>query len=264
MAAVNEYAPGTFCWPELSTTDSAGAKEFYKNVFDWDLQDDDVGSGMIYTMVSKGGKNVAAMFQQTEEMKGQGIPPHWLSYVSVSDVDEGIEKVKSLGGAAIMGPHDVFDIGRMAVLTDPTGAAFAMWQPKKHIGAQIINEPGTLCWNELWTNDEDKAGDFYKKLFNWGAETADMGGTTYTSFKNGDRPAGGMMKIDPAWGEMPSNWVVYFAVEDCDKSVEKINSGGGKTLHGPNDIPEIGRFAVCQDPQGAVFAVIKLIAPLES
>jgi len=261
MPEVSAHSNGTFCWPELSTTDSAGAKEFYKSIFGWDLHDDEVGPGQVYTMASKSGKNVGAMYQQSPDQKAQGVPSHWLSYVSVDDVDKSLEKVQSLGGAAIMGPMDIMDIGRMAVLSDPTGAAFAMWQPKKHIGAEIVNEHGALCWNELWTNDESKANTFYTGLFNWASETADMNGMKYTSFKNGERPAAGMMEIKPEMGPVPPNWLVYFAIDDCDGSVEKINKLGGKTLHAPADIPGLGRFAVCMDPQHAAFAVIQLEMP---
>jgi predicted enzyme related to lactoylglutathione lyase len=261
VSEVTEYKPNTFCWPELTTSDAAGAKKFYCDLFGLEFRDDEVGPGMVYTMFSKNGKSVGAMFELNEEMKQCGIPPNWLSYVSVTSVDDTLQKAKELGGTAFREATDVMDVGRLAVLQDPTGAVFALWQPKKHIGAELVNEPGTLCWNELMTTNVDQAGKFYTDLFNWGAETADMGGMNYTSFMNGDRPAGGMMAITKEMGEVPPHWMAYFAVEDCDKSAEKIKSLGGQILHGPQDIPEVGRFATAMDPQGVVFSIIKLNNP---
>jgi len=258
---IQKYKSGTFCWPELCTSDSEGAKKFYKTIFGWDIEDTPVTETDIYSMAMKQDKSVGALYQMREDQKQQGVPPHWLSYVSVDDLENTVDKAKSLGGAAIVEPMDVMDVGRMAVLTDPTGAAFALWQPKQHIGAQLANEPGALTWNELMTTDTEKAAGFYTDLFEWGSESANMGGMMYTSFMNGDRPAGGMLKIAAEWGDVPPNWVVYFAVEDCDATAEQIKTEGGQILAGPQDIPEVGRFAMATDPQGAAFAVIKLANP---
>jgi hypothetical protein len=153
---------------------------------------------------------------------------------------------------------DVFDAGRMALILDPTGAAVAVWQPVKHIGAGVVNEHGALCWNELMTIDTIKAGEFYTGLFGWTAQEHDMGGMIYTVFMNGERPAAGMMKIDESWGDVPPSWLVYFAVNDCDASVAEAGALGGELCKGPMDIPGVGRFAVMTDPQGAAFAVIWL------
>lgn len=153
---------------------------------------------------------------------------------------------------------DVFDVGRMAVVQDPTGAVFALWQPGKHAGAGVVNVPNSFCWNELATPDTGKAGDFYTGLFGWGKNVQEMGPMTYTSFTNGDRPAGGMYKPTPEMGEIPPNWLVYFAVDDADAKAQKASELGGKAIVPPSDIPGVGRFAVIQDPQGAVFGIIKL------
>jgi predicted enzyme related to lactoylglutathione lyase len=262
MAERTEYAPNTFCWPELTTTDGAGAKKFYEEVFGWELTDNPVGPDVVYTMATLRGKNVGAMYEMNEEQRRQHLPPHWLSYVSVESVDDMLAKAKKLGGNVTVEAMDVFDVGRMAAVQDPQGAVFALWQPKAHIGAELVNEPGTFCWNELYTNDVDGSGGFYTKLFNWGSNTAEMGpGQSYTSFMNGERPAGGMIEIQKEWGEVPTNWSVYFAVDDCDKTAGKVVEMGGTIESPPMDIPEVGRFAVCCDPQGAHFAIIKMINP---
>jgi predicted enzyme related to lactoylglutathione lyase len=261
MPEVTEYKPNTFCWPELATSESAGAKKFYGERLGWSFHDDPVGPDAVYTMSLISDKNVGAMYELNQEMKSQGIPPHWLSYVSVTDVDATVAKAKTLGGTVIKEPLDVFDVGRMAVLQDPTGAVFALWQPRKHIGAQLVNEAGALTWNELMTKDVEKSGKFYTELFDWGTQTADMGGMQYTSFMNGDRPAAGMFQITEEMGDVPSNWMVYFAVDDCDQTADKAKSLGANIIVPPQDIPDVGRFAVATDPQGAAFAFIKLANP---
>lgn len=258
MSEMKEYAPGTFCWPELVAKDADIAKGFYSKLFGWSYTDMPIGDEKVYTMASLGGKNVGAMYQMWAEQETHGVPTHWASYVSVSDADEAVKKVKDLGGDVLMGAMDVFDAGRMAMIMDPTGAVVSLWQPIKHIGASIVNEHGALCWNELLTNDTGQAGEFYTGLFGWSANEQDMGDMIYTVFMNGERPAAGMIKIDKSWGDVPPNWLVYFAVSDCDGCVDLTRSMGGQVLYGPMDIPGVGRMAVMMDPQGAVFAVIKL------
>jgi len=147
----------------------------------------------------------------------------------------------------------------MAVIKDPVGAWISIWQPMKRHGADICNEPVSLCWNELMTHDVDKAGGFYTKLFGYTADTQSTGEFDYTMFMNGDSPAAGMMAIQPEMGEgIPDHWGIYLAVEDCDATVAKAESLGGKTVVPARDMPGTGKFAVVADPQGAVFGVIKL------
>ncbi len=262
MTEVKEYSPGTFCWVELGTTDAAGAKKFYGELFGWTYSDQPVGPDLVYSMLQLEEKNVAALYQLNKELRDQAIPPHWLSYVSISNADETAAKVAALGGKVAKDPFDVFDVGRMAVVEDPSGATFAIWQPRKHAGAHIVNQPGTLCWNELMTKDVAGSAKFYTELFGWKADTQKLGPIDYTTFMNGERPAGGMMAIAEDMGDIPPNWLVYFAVEDCDETLKKVESEGGKVAGPPTDVPEIGRLAVAQDPQGAYFAFIRLVNPL--
>jgi uncharacterized protein len=261
MQETPEYAPGTFCWVELGTTDGEAAKKFYTELFGWTFNDSPIGPGMVYTMLKRDGKDVGALYKMPEEMTSQGIPPNWLSYASTANADETAEKAKSLGGTLMKEPFDVMDVGRMAVIQDPTGAVFAIWQAGTHKGAGVVNLPNSLCWNELATNDTEKAGDFYSSLFGWGKNVQQMGPMTYTSFMNGDRPAGGMYKPSPEMGNTPPHWLVYFAVDDTDAKVMKAEELGAKTIAPPMDIPDTGRFAILQDPQGAAFAIIKLANP---
>ena len=258
MQETPDYKPGTFCWVELETSDGEAAKKFYTSLFGWEFTDNPVGPGMIYTMLKQDGKDVGALYQMPEEMKSMGIPPNWLSYASVTSADETAAKAKGLGAALMKEPFDVMTVGRMAVVQDPTGAVFALWQAGTHKGAGVVNVPNSFCWNELSTPDTGKAGDFYSGLFGWSKNVQQMGPMTYTSFMNGDRPAGGMYNPGPEMGNAPPHWLVYFAVDDTDAKLKKAIALGAKTISPPMDIPGTGRFAVVQDPQGAVFGIIKL------
>ena len=261
MPQVTHHAPGSFCWIELNTSDPVAAKKFYSSVFGWATEDTPAGPDMVYTMLKLNGKDVGALYKMPAEMTSQGIPPNWLSYVSIKSADESAEKAKSLGATLFKEPFDVFDVGRMAVIQDPTGAVFAIWQAGTHKGAGIYNVPNSFCWNELATRDTKKAGDFYTGLFGWGKNVQQMGPMTYTSFMNGDRPAGGMYSPTPEMGEIPPNWLAYFAVDDTDAKLAKANELGATTIAPAMDIPGVGRFAVIADPQGAVFGIIKLSGP---
>ncbi len=255
MATMTAYKPGTFCWVDLSTSDQKGAKTFYSKLFGWEAEDIPVAENTTYSMMKKNGKSAAAISPQREK----GTPTVWSSYVSVENVDAAAKKAKSLGGSVVMEPMDVMTEGRMAVVKDPTGAYISVWEPKKTAGAEIVNDPGAFVWNELLTTDVNKAQKFYGGLFDWKAESGDMpDGSNYTTLKNGDRPAGGLMAIRPEWGPMPPNWGVYFTVEDVDDSAARVRKLGGKVLAGPQDIPGTGRFATCQDPQGGTFSIIEM------
>jgi predicted enzyme related to lactoylglutathione lyase len=251
MQETPEFKPGTFCWVELGTTDGEAAKKFYTELFGWGFEDIPLGPDKVYTILKLNGKDVGAV------MPLQGIPPNWLSYVSVTSADESAAKAKSLGANLMKEPFDVMDVGRMAVIQDPTGAVFAIWQAKKHKGAGIVNVPGALVWNELTTTDTARAGDFYSGLFGWGIDAKTFGSTDYTIFQNGDRGAAGMFKLTPDLADVPPFWLVYFAVDDCDAKVKKATELGATTIKPADDIPGVGRFAILQDPQGAAFAIIK-------
>ena len=254
MTAVETHAPGRFCWVDLGTTDAPAAKQFYTGLFGWTAEDRPMGDGQSYTMFHLGGKSVAALYQQDAQQQAMGIPPNWLSYISVESADQAAERTKGLGGTVLMEPFDVLDVGRMAMIQDPTGAVVALWEPRRHIGAEVIEEPNTLAWNELATTDPGRAGDFYGGLLGWAAERQQYGPMDYTIFKQGERMNGGMMALGPDMG--PPHWLVYFAVADCDAAAASAARLGGSVYVAPTDIPSVGRFGVLRDPQGAAFAII--------
>jgi len=261
MEETHDPKPGSFCWVELGTSDNEAAKNFYTQLFGWEADDHPMGPGMVYTILRLGSKDVGALYELMPEMKAQGVPPHWMSYVSVDNADETAEKAKAAGATIIKEPFDVFTLGRMAVIQDPAGAVFSIWQAKDNKGAGVTNVPGSFCWNELMTTDTTKAGDFYSNVFGWTKNVMNFGPMEYTMFLNGDRPNGGMFKMTPDMGPIPPNWLVYFAVDDCDAKVQKATELGANVMKPADDIPGIGRFAILLDPQGAAFAIIKLENP---
>ena len=257
MTAVTKHEPGSFCWPELATSDAAGAKTFYTGLFGWGANDSPAGPDMIYTMLQKSGKSVGALYGLGAQQKG--IPPHWNIYVAVASADETAKRAKELGGNVLMEPFDVMDVGRMAIIQDKQGATFCIWEAKKHIGAEIINEPNTLCWAELDTTDMGSAEKFYTGLFGWGVKRGGEAAneTAYTEWQRGGSSIGGMMTIPKEWGPVPPNWLVYFMVSDVDATTKKAGELGGHAIVPPTDLPKTGRFSVIGDPQGATFAVFK-------
>jgi uncharacterized protein len=244
MGERTEYAPGTFSWADLSTTDTDGAKVFYTGLFGWDTEDTPIPDGGVYTMLLKGGKPVAAL---SAAMEGQ--PSAWNSYVTVESADDAAAAAGENGGTVVMEPFDVMDVGRMAVIQDPVGAVFAVWEPRASIGAQRVNEPGALTHNQLNTNNPERAQEFYAGVFGWRFEkVADAGDQAYWGIYNGDRLNGGILE------ESPSAWLVYFGSEDVDVDAARIGELGGTVMVEPTPIPG-GHILVAQDPQGGVFAL---------
>ena len=261
MADFSSHVPGTFSWPELSTSDRKAGIAFYSALFGWGVDDRPAGPGPedVYSMLTLRGQEVAAAAGQRPDEREAGISPHWNLYVTVTDADATATKATSLGGKILAPPFDVMDVGRMAVLQDPAGAVFLIWQPKRHIGAKILNEPGSLCWSELTTRDTKGSEAFYTGLFGWVAKHSAPGAPMeYTEFSVGGQPSIGMMAMPPDMpAQVPSYWMPYFAVANCDASTEKAKGLGANVMVGPQDIPSTGRFTVMSDPQGAVFAIFQ-------
>lgn len=255
MTEVTSHAPGTFCWIELGTSDPIGAKAFYGNLLGWAFDDMPMGPGESYTTFRLKGRAVAAAYA-LDPKKMAGVPPHWMLYVATVDADATAKKSAELGGAALMEPIDVMDLGRMAVLKDPTGGVFGVWQAKRNTGIGIENEPGALCWGQLNSSDTSRAEGYYTALFGWAAKTGTGDGMTYTEFRRGGVPFGGMMALPPNAGA-PTHWLAYFAVESVDATAARAASLGARTFVPPTTIEGAGRFAVLADPQGATFALYR-------
>lgn len=255
---MTSYKPGTPSWVDLGTTDIDAAATFYGTLFGWQVQDSPPETGG-YRMAELRDRPVAGI----GPLMQQGVPAHWSTYIATADADATAKAVAAAGGQTFMAPFDVMDIGKMGVFADPTGAPFGVWQAVKFAGAGIVNESNALCWNELQTRDPGKALPFYSSVFGWTANTQPMGASSYTEWQLDGKTVGGMMPMDDNFpADVPPHWEVYFAVDDADATVAKAQELGGTVYLPPQDVPP-GRFAVLGDPQGAVFAVIKLTAPVE-
>ena len=258
MAEVTHREAGQFCWPELITSDPPAAKAFYMSVFGWTAEDRPMGPGLVYTRLKLRGLDVGAIHAQAKAEVRAGVPPPWNVYVSVASADATAARARQLGGRVLAEPFEVTDVGRMTVIEDPAGAPVCAWQARGHIGARVVDEPGAMCWCELATTDAAKAGRFHSELFGWRLKPSGGG---YTEFLRGETSIGGMMEITPEWGNVPSHWLTYFAVIDCDGTATKAQKLGATARIPPRDAPNVGRFSVLIDPEGAPFAIIRLDVP---
>ena len=278
------YPAGVPCWVDTGQPDPEAAVEFYGGLFGWEFEDrmpaDSPGR---YFVAQLRGRDVAAVGSQPEQAPPT---PGWNTYVWVDSADDTTAKVKAAGGNALMEPFDVLDAGRMAVLTDPEGAVFCVWQAKEHKGAQLVNEPGTWNFSELNTRDPEGAKAFYGTVFGWEAETLDYGDGQTTMWR---LPGYGdfLERRDPdlrrrmaadgapegfedavAWlipmtsdqypDDVPPHWNVTFAVDDADAVADRAAKLGGQVRVPPFDAPFV-RMTVVSDPQGAVFTASKYV-----
>jgi predicted enzyme related to lactoylglutathione lyase len=256
MTVKTSYKPGTPCWIDLGTPDQDAAGEFYGSVFGWQLQEDENAEQTGgYRTAQLDGRNVGGVMRLMQE----GQPPAWMTYIAVEDADSTAARAGELGGSVLVEPMSVLDYGRMAVLSDPTGAVFGIWQAGKNVGADVVREAGALTWSELNTRDPESAKPFYAELFGWSYEDEEYEGTgTYTTIAVDGESFGGVLDITGRVPEeVPDNWLVYFAVDDANATLATAKEHDGSVAFGPMDIPRVGRVAVVQDPFGAAFAVIQ-------
>jgi uncharacterized protein len=273
------YLPGVPCWIDTSQPDPESAVAFYGGLFGWDFEDVmPPGSQGKYFVARLHGGDVAAVGSQPE---GAPRAAAWNTYVSVESADDAAAKVRDAGGNVVMEPFDVLDAGRMALLTDPEGAAFCVWQAKEHKGARIVNEPGSLIFNSLNTRDVDGAKTFYGSVFGW--DTLDLGGgaAMWTLPGYGDfleqadpglrdrmtevgAPKGfadvvaAMNPIADDQPDTPAHWSVTFAVDDTDAIAARAAELGGRIVVPPFDAPWV-RMTVIADPQSAAFIASKFV-----
>lgn len=254
MSERTSYTPGTPCWVELGTPDIEAAAAFYGALFGWEIPEQPNSAQLGgYRRAKKDGKDVAGVAPLMQE----GQPPAWSTYISVEDAEATTAAIREAGGAVHVEPMDVVGLGRMAVFTDPEGAFFGTWQPGTFAGAELVNEPGALGWNELESRDPAAAKEFYGAVFGWEFQDHDMGEMIYTEWQLGGKALGGMADIKGRVpDEVPAHWMAYFGSENTDAAAEKVKELGGQVAFGPVDIPA-GRFAMVADPWGAAFAVMQ-------
>ena len=242
---------------ELGTTDQDVAKKFYGGLFGWTFDDMPMGPDGVYTMFKLDGKVAAAGYTLMPEMRQMGIPPHWLVYIACADVDASAKRAGELGATVMKGPFDVFDAGRMAVVRDPGGAVFALWQAKRNTGVEVKGVNGAFCWADLITHDATKITDFYSQLLGWKFETSEHDSSGYLHLKNGNEFIGGVPPAKFLPPNVPPHWQLYFQAASCDATVEKAKAAGATVYFGPTSMEGVGRWAVVADPQGASFSVFE-------
>lgn len=256
MPEMNKHEEGRFSFSDLQTTDLDAATNFYTDLFGWKTDDQPMSEdpGDIYRMFTKNGRGICAASKQPPQQAAAGVPPMWNIYFTVDDVDLKAKEAEAAGGSVHAPPFDVFDVGRMAVIADPAGAFFCLWQPKQSIGAYTMHEANTLDWAESGSTDVDKASEFYAQLLGWTREDVEMGdGPVYTLFSIGDENVAGMMP-----SQMPmSYWSIYFQVEDCKGMTAKAKSLGAQTMMENMVAEGVGTISVFSDPQGAMFGIIE-------
>jgi uncharacterized protein len=249
MGPRTEYAPGTFCWIDLATPDLDAAAAFYSALFGWAVEPPDPGADHPYRHCRRDGATVAALTGPPPE----GAPPAWTGYVSVADTDTAAARAVELGGTALVDPLDVAGSGRMAVLADPQGAVFAVWQAGGSIGAEWVNDVGCLCNNELATTDLAAARAYYEALFGWTTEDLDTGpdGPPMVTVRNGDSFNA---NLTVATGT-PAHWRPYLCVTSVTDANQRVEALGGQILVSM-PIPA-GAFSLVLDPQGALLGLFE-------
>ncbi|MGW0390502.1 VOC family protein [Streptomyces sp. NPDC003042] len=255
-----DFVPGSPCWLDLGAPDVAAATAFYSTVLGWEFQS--MGpEAEEYGFFKLDGKAVAGLGPLTEE----GARSAWMIYFHTPDATATTEAVRRLGGTVRVEPMDADGEGRMAQYTDPHGGQFAVWQPGKMSGMEAADQPGALCWTELYTTDAAAAKQFYGGLFGWTTDDMPLpgGGGTYSMITPAGQPQermhGGMMQMPADQLTLTggrASWHPVFASSDCDATVDRVRANGGSVLMGPEDAEGVGRLALCTDGSGADFVVL--------
>jgi predicted enzyme related to lactoylglutathione lyase len=245
---------GDFVWYELMTTDPKAAIAFYSEVIGWKTELFGDGVGMDYKMWVGSQGPLGGVMKLPETAARMGAPPHWMSNVTVDDVDAAVKRVKELGGKIYQEPVDMPTVGRFAVIADPQGAAISVFKPDSAMTPHDPSRHGEFCWSELATTDHQAALAFYSEIFGWRQiSSMDMGPMgAYVIFGKGDRQLGGMFNKPK---EMPAvAWLYYTQVDDLESAIGRAKSNGARLVNGPMDVPG-GRVAQLTDPQGVFFAL---------
>jgi len=253
------YRPkfGEFCWTDAGFKDPAAAKKFYRALLGWKFEDMPMDGGFTYALAGVAGKNFGGLYPQMPEQRKAKQPPYWLPFIAVANLGRTLQKAKAAGGKLCHGPVDVSDFGRMAVMTDPTGPVFALWQARGPAGALPRETPGSACWHDLSTPDTAKAAKFYAQVFGWKIRKMDFSGNAYNLFQLGKSQEGlGGMWPHPL-PKHPPAWFTYFAVKSCARAVAKAKALGGRVILGPITVPQTCTFAILRDPQRGSFGVLQ-------
>jgi uncharacterized protein len=249
---------GRFIWYDLMTNDLANARKFYSDIIGWKTKPYPGGS---YELWSAPDADVGGLMEQTSGERAARVPPMWLGYIAVDNVDGKADRAVKMRGKVLSPPRDIPDVGRFAVVSDPQGAAFALFTPKGPQGGGAPSREGVghFNWAELNTTDWKAAWGFYAELFGWQKTSSmDMGAGVgeYFMFGTDSKDSFGGMSNAANLMKAPAHWLHYINVRSVDETTRRIPQSGGKVLNGPMDVPGGGRIAQCMDPQGGMFAII--------
>lgn len=243
------WAPGTPCWVDYGADDLDAAVTFYSEVFGWSMQSSGAEFGG-YTTAQVDGHDAAGIGPKQGPPEA---PAMWTTYLATDDADATTASIRAGGGQVLAEPMQIGDMGRIAVAMDPQGAIFGLWEAGTMIGADIVDEPGTLTWTDAMVGDPETDRTFYSSVFSWSYAEMPGAPSDYRTITVGERSVGG---IGPAMHEgMPPSWLTYFSVADADETAARVTSRGGRLIGDPFDTP-FGRMALLADPWGAVFAVM--------
>jgi uncharacterized protein len=255
---------GDFIWYELMTPDPDASKAFYDTVIGWDIEPRPAGE-MDYRMIRRSdGGNAGGVLRITPDMASHGARPTWLGYINVDDVDATRASIEQAGGKTLMGPHDIPNVGRIAMMADPQGAPFYVMKPippandpdgRSDVFSYSPRALQRCSWNELATSDPKAAIDFYTSRFGWTkGETMPMGDMgDYQLLSHRGAPLGAIM---PKAADRNTRWRFYFRVEHIDTAKATVEAKGGTVVHGPIEVPGGDRVLIGTDPQGAEFALV--------
>ena len=256
MSNIDQHPAGNFVWFELSTSDPAGAKQFYSSLCGWEAQDMPMGPDMVYTMFQLRGRDTGGAYKMKDEDSQLGIPPNWLLYISVASADAAIATALEHGGSAMSPAIDIPNVGRMAVLQDPVGAIFAVFEAGQHKGVGIYGEPNAFCWADLQTPDRERTAPFYGSLFGWQfLPGKDKDPNGYLHIKNGEQYIGGLPEARNLPPSVMPHWLPYIQCTDCSAQTAKAEQLGGRIIVPATTVPDQLSYSVIADPQGAVFAL---------
>jgi len=251
MTTIDKHPPGAVAWVDLMSSDPEASRQFYGQLFDWSFDMGPPESGP-YTMARRGELNVAGIGPKPPD---NPMPTAWTVYFATDDADATCAAVTEAGGRVVAGPMDVFEEGRLAIVTEPTGAVFGLWQPRRHPGTRLVAEPGAFAWTECNTRDLARTRTFMTTVF--GYRHQKLEGMEYEILSLGDAQVGGVMQMTEQWpAEVPPHWMIYFQVTDTDATAARAAELGGKPCVPAFDTP-YGRIAVLEDPQGGVFSVVQ-------
>lgn len=258
MTQQTKAMSGSISWVDLSTPNLEQAKKFYGDLFGWSYTGGDDPDLGFYSTAEIAGRRVAGI---GPTQPGSSAPPTWGVYFASEDLDETTQKITQNGGTSVMPIMEIKEQGRMGLFQDPTGAFFGVWEGKKHQGAELIEEPGSMTWNEVYTRDVQRARDFYARVFSLEPEKLQDTNLEYWTLHKGPKAICGVMEMTSAVpkGEQP-RWHTYFEAVDVDAAAKKIAELGGKVISPAFDTPW-GRMLTAVDPFGASFSVVTSAKP---